>query len=77
MTTAERRLDLIPLTAIVVAIPLIVLGIATNRVFISVAVIVVMVTVMATEVVRARRFGHPVLDRRGLPRLRRRANGDK
>jgi len=64
MTPAERRLDHLKLLSLVVAVPMVVLGLTTDATYLlPLAAILLGVVNIATEVVRARRFGHPTLNR--------------
>jgi hypothetical protein len=64
MPPAERRLDVYKLLSFVAAIPLVILGFTTDAGYlVSLAALLMGVVNIGTEIVRARRFGHPLLNR--------------
>jgi len=64
MPTAERRLDVYKVLALVAAVPLVILGFTTDAWFLAaLAGLLIGVVNIGTEVIRARRFGHPTLNR--------------
>lgn len=63
MSSAERRLDLYKLVALAVAAPPVVIGSTSDvDVLVTLAVLVIAVVQIGTEVIRARRHGHPTLN---------------
>jgi hypothetical protein len=70
MSAGERRLDVYKLVAVALCLPLGTIAFATELTVLFVAVpLLVALTHLGTEIVRARRYGHPMLNR-WIPRKR-------